>query len=178
MIPLSEHRAKASAYERSEKYLRDNCEQTIRRLITATLKARPEDVLDYMAKWISKERGVPLAEVEAEVIKTIRERGIREDTRKYRIIRDESIDILNDKEDNLPKDGNQLPDNVLPGSIQVLEEEGELEIVYSDDEEAQIDHLPLEDRVRRRVNNSITFKTLDEETKEVVIKAMGELIVK
>lgn len=47
----------------NQKYLKENCDQIMRRMVLDILKAKPDDILEFMASWIGKERGVDPKEV-------------------------------------------------------------------------------------------------------------------
>jgi len=42
----------------NQKYLKEHCDEIMRRMVLDILKAKPADVLEYMANWIARERGV------------------------------------------------------------------------------------------------------------------------
>lgn len=181
MISSSLNKKKRREFIKAQKYLEETCEQTIRRMVTAALKARPTDMLDFIARWISKERGVTMAEVETDVMEFVRERGAFDAAYRLPEKSEEEYGDEVDSKGNPVKNRNIDIGDQLSGDEEQHNSENnsvEKEVVYSDDEGDLGDEIAVEERIRRRVVNSLTFKTLDEETREIVISGMHEMKVK
>lgn len=168
----------------------DNCRPIIRKLISKSVVARPDDILDFMAKILSDMRGVALEDVEKSVIQKVKESGIVEDDRKYKLQKDidDQIRYVDIDEDSPSQEGEGIRSKnkevILPsgGFVSGLQspasrdydQPDQIEDDNSDDFSPRRNHS-LRQRFMRRINDSFALRNLSDSEKEVMITRMKEV---
>lgn len=200
----------------TKRYLKDCCQPIIRRLVTHLVHVKPEDPLDFMARWLAQERSVKLEEVEKDVIRWVKENDITKDERIYKregygdgygevsvkedseveSYEDGSFQSHGDQEGNYQlevrrgstrsptktrKSEHRSSDifridksNSLSRNPSGLHENKENNMYSSS--ESLGDHYSknMRERIARRLNASLAFKTLSQTTKEILAEKMTE----
>ena len=154
----------------NQKYLREHCDQIMRRMVLDILKAKPDDVLEFMANWIGRERGVDPKDVE----KGMEGHGGNHG-KKGAVESDESEeDVDDDAMAKLNKKKEQNKEAKKGRSGVSAEVYGK----YNKKEAFKPRVVPKSDDVKKRIfqklNMNFMFKSLEPENKEIVINAIEE----
>ena len=159
----SEARAEERKKE-NQNYLKGHCDQIMRRLVLDILKARPNDVLEYMAEWVGRERGVDPSHVAREVKGETKAAVESEESDEED---HEAIEKLNKKKakNKENKQGRSGVSAEVYGKYNKKEEF--VPKVIAKSEEAK-------KRIYEKLNKNFMFKSLEPENKEIVINAMEE----
>ena len=184
LLSSKEYYRKKQIADEEKNYLKDYCDHIVRRLITELVRTRPEDVLDHMSKWVCKERGVPLSEVEAEVLDHVKKNRIKRDERKYVLERRRTFQTHVSEEPVLPNDSDVLNKQLsLPGdegkpadsNLQQSGEQAEEDYIEDSDQEFKANtSVSKKQRRLRLLNACLTFKTFSKELKSLLADKLVE----
>ena|SRR3990167_78564 len=188
----------SSAYNDKKKHLdsftrmlQDSCDQIIRRFVTDALKYKPDDLLDFASRWVARERGVTLEDVEKDVFQEVIDKGIQlegeeeEDLSEEHSDQDIQDDLNRGKGDGgeygMDGDGNG-EEHTQNYDIEVEETELKfnlLEVSDENGEEAEQEYRgsDLRLRIARRVNMCFALKHMPVDDRARVILATKEKIV-
>lgn len=165
----------------NQKYLRENCDQIMRRMVLDLLKAKPDDVLEFMATWIGKERGVDPKEVDKKVAASLGHAGHahaapaaakHHDKSHASDASDDEGDEANEMLEKLKKKKEQTGNKGRAGvSAEVYGANNKKEpfvpkVIPKSDEAKK--------RIYEKLNKNFLFKSLDPDNKNIVIDAMDE----
>lgn len=163
--------------------LQDSCDQIIRRFVADALKYKPDDVLDFASRWIARERGVTLEEVEKDVFQQVIDMGMEASAEEEELNEEHSdLEMQDDLNRGKPEGVEGVYDedgNVV--NYQIETEETELKFNIQDvsdenGEEAEQEYKNSDMRVRaaRRVNMSFALKHLSVEDRTRIVLACRE----
>lgn len=147
----------------NQKYLREHCDQIMRRMVLDILKAKPDDVLEYMATWIGRERGVDPKDVAKGMAKGHAPGAVESEESDNDEIDDEAMAKMNKKKGT--KQGRSGVSAEVYGKYN-KKESFVPKIVKKSDETKK--------RIFQKLNMSFMFKSLEPDNKEIVINAMEE----
>ena len=184
LIPVSQYNTKRLQLEEDKNYLKDYCDQIIRRMVTLTLKAQPENVLEFMSEWVSKESGIPLSDIEQDVLDNVKKNRITKDDRKYVLNRrptvrimetdDQKIVIL-DGNEHLGKLDEEFNLNSVNGSSLIPSvKEIENYVDKSDEEFKYVPGLSFKTRAMRLLKTCFLTKVLSMKKKEDLVRNLIE----
>jgi Cyclic nucleotide-binding domain len=186
-ILSSAYHEKKKKLEDFSRMLQDSCDQIIRRFVADALKYKPDDILDFSSRWVARERGITLEEVEKEIFQQVIDMGLQpsQDEEENGEEEDDHSDI--DIQDDLNRGRANEGEENTEGYVQNYEIETErselnfdvLQISDENGEEAEAEYkgADLKVRIARRVNMSFALKHLSVEDRTKVILAVKEVEV-
>jgi hypothetical protein len=137
-----------------------------------------------MSKWVSKERGVPLPEVEAEVLDHVKKHRLKRDDRIYLLDRRPTFQTHVSEDAVLPAENPALDKQItlraeeargVPAdAIQGAEKPKEDFVENSDDEFKADTSLSARLRRLRLLDACLTFKTFSKEVKAAIADKLVE----